>query len=132
MNSRKLVLIQTGIVAIGQIICTAAMMGAFALLHKFDRTVLLGGAIGAVTALANFFAMAMTAMLAADKAEKQDINGGKTMIKTSMFGRLIAMAAILIVFGKSGYCNILALVIPLVFTRPILTVWEFFRKAGEN
>lgn len=132
MNSRKLVLVQTGVVAAGQVICTAAMIGAFALLHKFDSTVLLGGIVGALVAVGNFFAMAMTAMIAADKAVKQDVKGGQALMRSSMIGRLVALAAILVIFGKSGYCNILALIIPQVFTRPILSVWEFFRKAGES
>ncbi len=132
MNSRKLVLVQTGVVAAGQVICTAAMIGAFALLHKFDSTVLLGGIVGVLVAIGNFFAMAMTAMLAADRAVKQDVKGGQALMRSSMIGRLVALAAILVIFGKSGHCNILALVIPQVFTRPILSVWEFFRKAGES
>ncbi len=132
MNSRKLVLVETGIVAVGQVICTGLMIGAFALLHHFDRTVLLGGIIGALVSIGNFFVMAMSAMIAADKAINQDVKGGKATIKSSMAGRLLAMAVILIVFAKSGYCNVLAMVIPLVFTRPILTVSEFFRKSGEK
>ena len=58
MDSRKLVLHETAIVAIGQVICTAAMIGVFALLGKFDLTVLWGGILGAVLAIANFFFMA--------------------------------------------------------------------------
>lgn len=132
MNSRKLVLVQTGVVAAGQVICTAVMMGAFALLQKFDSAVLLGGIVGVLVAVGNFFAMALTAMIAADKAQAQDVNGGKATMKASMFGRLIVMGVILVVFGKSGYCDVLALLIPQVFTRPILTVWEFFGKAGDQ
>lgn len=132
MDSRKLVLVETGIIAAGQAVCTAAMIGVFALLHKYDTTVLLGGIIGALVAIGNFFAMAMGAMIAADKAEKDDVKGGKATVRSSMYGRLLAMAAILIVMGKSGYCNVIALLVPLVFTRPILTVYEFFRKSGEK
>lgn len=132
MNSRKLVLVETGIVAIGQIVCTGLMFGAFALLHSFDTTVLLGGIIGALVSIGNFFVMAMSAMIAADKAINQDVKGGKATVKSSMAGRLLAMAIILVVCAKSGYFNTLALVIPLVFTRPILTVSEFFRKSGEK
>lgn len=132
MDSRKIVLVETGIVAAGEAVCTAAMMGVFALLNAFDNTVLIGGIVGALVAIGNFFAMAMGAMIAADQAAKQNIKGGKATIRSSMFGRLLAMAVILVVMGKSGYCNIIALLIPLVFTRPILSVYEFFRKPGEN
>lgn len=132
MDSRKLVLTETGIVAAGQVVCTAAMMGVFALLHQFDTTVLLGGIVGALVAVGNFFAMAMGAMIAADKAAQEDVKGGKATVRASMVGRLAAMAVILIVFAKSGYCNLIALLVPLVFTRPVLTVYEFFRKSGDQ
>lgn len=132
MNSRKLVLVETGIVAAGQAICTAAMIGVFALLHQYDRTVLLGGIVGALVAIGNFFAMAMGAMIAADRAAQDNVKGGKATIKASMTGRLIAMAVLLIVFAKSGYCNVIALVVPMVFTRPVLTLYHFFRKPGEQ
>ncbi len=132
MDSRKLVLTETGIVAAGQVVCTAAMMGVFALLHQFDTTVLLGGIVGALVAIGNFFAMAMGAMIAADKAAQEDVKGGKATVRASMVGRLAAMAVILIVFARSGYCNLIALLVPLVFTRPVLTVYEFFRKSGDQ
>lgn len=132
MNSRKLVLVETGIIAAGQAICTGLMIGAFALLHRYDTTVLLGGIVGALVAIGNFFAMAMSAMIAADKAVNDDVKGGKATVKSSMFGRLLAMAVVFIVLGKSGYCNVIAMLVPLVFTRPILTVYEFFRKSGEE
>lgn len=132
MDSRKLVLQETAVVAVGEILCTAAMMGVFALLHAFDASVLLGGIIGAAVSIGNFFAMAVTAMIAADKAEAQNVKSGQATMRSSMFGRLFVMAVIFIIGAKSGYCNVLALVIPLVFTRPILSVWEFFRKSGEK
>lgn len=132
MDSRKLVLTETGIVAAGQAVCTAAMMGIFALLHQFDTTVVVGGIVGALVAICNFFAMAMGAMIAADKAAQDDVKGGKATIKASMTGRLVAMAVILIVFPKSGYCHLIALLVPMVFTRPVLTLYHFFRKSGEE
>ena len=39
MDSRKFVIIQTGIVALGQALCVAAMVGIFALLGKFDTSI---------------------------------------------------------------------------------------------
>lgn len=132
MDSRKLVLHETAIIAIGQVICTAAMIGVFALLGKFDLTVLWGGLLGAVLAIANFFFMAIGANLAADKAEQQDVKGGKAVIHSSYLLRQIVLIVILFAGAKSGFCNVIALLLPLVFTRPILTVGEFFRKSGER
>ena len=131
MDSRKFVLKETGIVATGIVIGTLIMFGIFALLAKFDQAVLLGGAFGTIVSTLNFFFMAMAADLAADKAEKQDVAGGKAMIQRSMLLRTVAMFAIFFALAKSGICNVISLVVPLVFVRPTITIAEFFRKKGD-
>ncbi len=133
MDMRKFVLRQTGIVALGELLGVAAMVGIFALLGVFDNTVLLGGIVGGVVAVANFFAMAIGVNLAADKAQNQDVKGGQATIKASYILRLLVMALVLFAFARSGLCNVIALVVPLIFVRITLTVAEFFRrKPGEE
>jgi len=66
MDSRKIVYRETGIISIGQVICLGVMYLVFALLGYFDRAVLLGGLVGTVMAILNFFFMAVSASLAAD------------------------------------------------------------------
>ena len=131
MDSRKFVLKETGIVAIGTAIGSFVMLGVFALLSMFDLSVLLGGIIGCIVAILNFFFMAIVADLAADKAEQQDVKGGKAMIQRSMLLRTAAMFIIFFALAKSGVCNVIALVVPLVFVRPTITIAEFFRKKGD-
>lgn len=128
MDSRKLILRETAMVAVGEALCVALMLGVFALLGRFDRPVLLGGIVGGFAATANFFFMALGAMLAADKAEAQNVKGGKATIQMSYLLRLAVLALLLFAFAKSGLCNVFALVIPLIFVRPILAVAEFFCK----
>jgi PTS system beta-glucosides-specific IIC component len=48
MDSRKLVLRETAVVAIGQVICVAAMIGICALLGLYSRAILLGGIFGGI------------------------------------------------------------------------------------
>ncbi len=132
MDSRKIVYRETGIVAIGQVICLAVMYAVFALLGYFDSTVLLGGIIGTALAVGNFFFMAVGASLAADKAVNQDVKGGTALVKSSYMLRLLVIFLILFACVKSGLCNAFASVLPLVFVRPIITVAEFFRKSGEE
>ena len=132
MDSRKIVLKQTGIVAAGQALCTGAMLGIFALLGAFDRAVLLGGIFGAIVAIGNFFFMAVAAMQAADKAEQQNVQGGQATIKSSFLLRMVVIFILLFALVKSGLCNVIAVVLPLAFTRPILTISEFFRKSGDQ
>lgn len=133
MDMRKYVLRQTGIVGLGELLGVAVMVGIFALLGKFDRSVLLGGIVGGVVAVGNFLAMAIAVNIAADKAQQQDVKGGQATIKGSYLLRLAVMAVVLFAFAKSGLCNVIALVVPLIFVRFTLTVAEFFRrKPGER
>jgi len=128
MDSRRIVLTQTALVAVGELIGVSAMTGIFALLGRLDSGVLLGGAAGGVLAVLNFFAMAIGASLAADKAEAQDVAGGKRLLKTSMLIRYAVLFLVLFACAKSGLFHKIALVVPLVFVRPTLTLAEFFRK----
>ena len=130
MDARKLVLRQTAVVLLGQVVGTAAMFGIFALLDKFDTSVLWGGVLGGAAAVLNFFFMAVCASLAADKAEAQDVKGGKALIQVSFLVRYALLFLVLFAGAKSGLCNPIALVVPLIFTRPSLTLSEFFRKSG--
>ena len=132
MDSRKFVLKETGIIAIGQAICIGIMIGVFALLGKFDRGVWLGGIFGGILATANFLFMAIGASLAADKAKDQNVKGGQAMIQGSYFLRMVLLFVLLFALVKSGLCNVITTVLPLAFTRPILTIAEFFRKSGEQ
>lgn len=130
MESRKIVYRETGIVAIGVTVCTAVMMLVYALLGRFELSVLWGGLTGAVLSIGNFFLMALGTSLAADKAENQDVKGGSLLVRNSYMLRLLGLFVVLILFAKTEVFNLIALVLPLVFVRPTLTVVEFFRKKG--
>lgn len=133
MDMRKYVLRQTGIVALGELLGVGAMIGIFALLGSFDTKVLLGGIVGGAVAVGNFLAMAIGVSIAADKAENQDVKGGQAVIKGSYALRMAVMALVLFAFAKSGLCNVIALVVPLIFVRFTLTLSEFFKgKTGEK
>lgn len=130
MESRKIVYRETGIVAIGVTVCTAVMMLVYALLGRFELSVLWGGLMGAVLSIGNFFLMALGTSLAADKAENQDVKGGSLLVRNSYMLRLLVLFVMLILCAKTEVFNLIALVLPLVFVRPTLTVVEFFRKKG--
>jgi len=129
-ESRKIVYQQTARIAIGQAVCIGLMFGVYALLQKLTLGVILGGLVGAVLALANFFFMAVIATLAADKAQAQDVAGGQKLMKSSYPIRILVLAVALILCAKSGYFDVLALALPLLFVRPIIMLGEFFGKRG--
>lgn len=131
MKSRKFILRETALLALGELVCAAAMVGVFALLGYFDYTVIVGGLIGCVLAVGNFFFMAISSDMAADKAEaEQDAKTGKKSMQLSYHMRLLIIGVLLFVFAKSGHCNVLAMACPLFFVFPIIIVIEFFRKSG--
>ena len=133
MDVRKMVLKETGIVAIGECIGVACMFGVFALLGHFDSTVLVGGLVGGIAAILNFLVMAIGVNLAADKAVAQNPAGGKMTIKGSYMLRMVLLFLILFAFAKSGVADAIALVVPLIFVRFTITIAEFFRrKPGET
>ena len=129
-ESRKLVFKETAIIAIGEAVCVALMCAVYAIIGKFSVAVMLSGLVGLLVATGNFFALAVVATLAADRAEAGDSLAGQKLMKSSYPIRLLVMAVVLILCAKSGYFDVLALALPLVFVRPVLTVAEFFRKKG--
>lgn len=131
MDSRKIVYKETLSVLIGELILVGVMFGVFALLKALDQKVLLGGLAGGLLAVGNFFFMAIGTSLAADKAEAQNVKGGQALIQTSYLVRMIVLAVLLFACAKSGYFNLYALVIPLLFPRLSITLAEFFRKKGD-
>lgn len=130
MDSRKIVYRETGIVAVGEILCCALMVGVFAALGFFQMNVLWGALAGAGVMTANYFFMAVTVSLAADKAQQGQTKQAKQMVQISSTVRLILMGIVLVAGIKLG-ANVIALALPLVFVRPILMVAEFFRKKGD-
>lgn len=122
---------QLGIVGLCHVLGVAAMIGIFALLGHFDYTVALGGLVGGLVSFLNFFFMVIGLSAAADRAQNQDANGGKGLVKGSYFIRIVVMFLVLFACAKSGHCNVIALVVPLLFVRPALMVAEFFGKKGE-
>lgn len=132
MKSRTFILRETALLAACELVCIAAMIGVFALLGYFDYKVILGGVIGGLISVGNFFFMAIASDAAADKAAEQDVKAGKSAIKVSYSMRMLIIGVLLFVFAKSGHCNVIALVCPLFFVFPIIMVIEFFRKSGEK
>lgn len=129
-ESRKIVLKETGLVLTGEAICVGLMLGVYAILGSFSIKVLLGGLMGGLLACGNFFVLAVVATLAADRAENQDVTGGQKLVQGAYPFRLLILAALLFLCAKTGFFDVLALVLPLLFVQPVLFIGEFFRKKG--
>ena len=130
MESRKEVLKQTGIYAAGILLCSSLMVAVFAALGYFSLNVVLSALVGSITIILNYLFMAITVVLAADKAQKGEPAAGQKMIQLSGVIRLVLMGVVLFAAIKAGG-NVIALVLPLAFLRPVLMLAEFFGKKGE-
>lgn len=137
MNVRKFILLETALLALGELICSAAIVGVFAMLGQFSYKVIVGALIGALLAIGNFFFMAIISNVVADKtianADSEDaVKQGKAAMKSSYGLRLLVIGVLLFIFAKSGHCNLIAMICPLFLIFPIITVIEFFRKSGDQ
>ena len=132
MSSRTFIFQETLFLLLGELLCSAIIVGIYALLGALEPGVIWGVLVGAVLSTANFFMLGVSADAAASKAQEQDVKGGKTLMRLSYQFRLIVLFVILFAFAKSGICSPLAMVLPLILFRPILMVIEFMRKPGEK
>lgn len=130
MDSRKIVYQETAIVAVGELIGAAIVVGIFAALGMFQMRVVWSALAGSAIVIVNYFLMAVTVSLAADRAEKGEVEQGQKMIRLSSTVRLLVMAVALFVGIRLG-AQVVALALPLVLVRPILLLAEFFRKKGD-
>lgn len=127
MQARKHVFRETGIMAVGQLIGGALTVAVFWALGYFQPNVLWGVLAGCLVTLGNYFFMAVTVDLAADRAEKGEVQQAQKMVHLSSTVRLVVMGLVLFLCIRMG-ANVVALLVPLLLERPILMLSEFFRK----
>lgn len=130
MDTRKIVLKETAIVAVGVAVCSAAMVAVFAAFGHFTANVLWGAVAGTLLTVFNYFLMSVVVSVAADRAQQGHVKQAKSMVQLSSVVRLGLMAAILIA-GHFAGASLLAMALPLLFQRPVLLLAEFFRKKGD-
>ncbi len=129
---RPIVWKETGAIALGQVICCGITLAVYWLIGKFSMAAVLGVLVGGILATLNFFIMALGADMAADKGQNQEKKGGQALISLSYTGRMVVLFVLLALLAKTGIFNILALVLPLAYVWPIVSVKTLFLKKGEK
>ena len=77
-------------------------------------------------------AFAQKVTMAAEKASGgESAKAGKGLVQASFLIRTFLLFLVMFALLKSGLCSVFALVLPLLFVRPILIVEQFFQKDGE-
>lgn len=120
------------LVSAGEIIITALMFGVFALGGFWSLRVLWGGLLGCGLTIVYYGLAAVGVAIAAKKAEKQDVLGGKRTLRRSMLLRFALIIVVVVMALKGGMVNPIALVVPLLLFRPIFSICELFRKSGDK
>ena len=128
-NNKNPVIGETLRLSLGMLICLAAMLGVYWLMGKFSTLILISGAVGTLVAIGNFFFMAVGLSNLVESATEAQI---KLRTQGSFMVRTFAILAILVVAIKVLGCDAIATLVPLLFTRPILTVEQFILKAKED
>ena len=134
MNSNRYLWRQIRRVAIWHLIWGAVTCGIFALLKRFDLSVLWGTLAGIVIAVLNYIALAYYGNKAADMAENQDVDAGRKLLQMSYTGRMLGIFAALVVCALVKVFHLLALVIPIAISSSILKALEMYdnRKRGGS
>jgi hypothetical protein len=124
MDSRKIVYKETAVVAIGVAICVAIMLAVFALLGAFDRSVLLGGIIGGVLTVANFFFMA----LGVQRAMEKDPDDAKKSMRASSSGRMLGLFIVAVIGVVLDCFHTVAVLVPMLFPRIAIAIRPLWDK----
>lgn len=132
MDIKKYIFKMTLLLAVFELVGVGITTGIFAMLGHFHWNVIVGGLVGLVLTVGNFFFMAIGTQIAADRAMAQDVKAGKATIHFSYFGRIAVMFIVMAAFAYVGWGQPIAMVIPLLLERPILTVADYLGRKGDQ
>ncbi len=128
MDGAKFVKRESVHIAIGEMLLVGVMFIVFAALKKFDWTVLVGGLVGGALTVLNFYIMALNALAASDKAVKNDVTGGKSLMHFSYIARYAVIFIVLCVLALTKIGNPIACALPLVFIQPVIIAKNLLMK----
>ena len=143
MTVQPAVIQETKRIAGGTLILTAAMLIVFALLGRMDYTVVLGALLGAAYAVGNFFLLALSVQMAAEKMNgshpaplpepeegeepteaplSPEAQEARKKMQLSYTGRMLLLIVVAIVAIKAPCFNAIAALIPMLFPRIIIFI----------
>ena len=111
-------------IAIGEVVVLLLMYIVFFLVGRFDRSVVLGGLLGAFCNILYFFLMCMGLNSA---LAQPDQKSRKKSMTVSYYLRLVVLGIGIAIGLKMDCFHNIAVVVPVLMTRPIIAVLEYFR-----
>lgn len=103
---------------LGCLICTGLVMVGFLVAKQFDYTVALGGLVGWLLAIGNFFFMSIGVVKA---LETGDESSAKLKMRSSYIGRTVVMIAVMAVSLVVDWMHWLPVVASVFYPRIVIT-----------
>lgn len=127
MKPNKTVRKETGILLLGTLILCGVLCGVFAIVKKFDYTVVTGALLGGLASVLNFFLMALTVQSAVNKEPDE----AKKKIQLSYTVRMFALVVVLGVGVYLPYFHWLAVLASALFPRVTILFRSLVLKKQE-
>ena len=120
-------------VSLFEIICIALMYVVYAIIGLFTKQVLIGGLLGGLLAIGNFFVLSIAVCSATDRAvESGDSSKAALAIRSSSTLRLLCIGVILFFAFRAGICDPIAALVPLILLRISMAIVGFFFKEDKK
>lgn len=115
MKVDRAVVRETTHIAIGLLAVDVLLCVVFAILRRFDYTVVLGALLGSAFSLLNFFLLGLTVQKVVHSGEEP-----KKAVRTSYSLRMLLVMAILVVGIVAPCFHVIAVIVPFLATQPII------------
>lgn len=99
-----------------------------ALVKNFDLPLILGTVAGWAVAVCYYVSIIIFVDMAAEKADKGDVEGGQKLLQISRSLRMLGVFAVLLLLAITKVFDILTLVLPLLFVRPSMSISAAFQR----
>ncbi len=118
-------------IAIGSLVCTIIVIAVFAVIGRFDYTVLIGGAVGFSAAFLNFCCMSVSVVRA---LETGDEVAAKLKLRSSYITRTLGLVAIIAVAIAVDFINFVPVLLSVFYPRITITacnIWNTYNKKSQ-
>lgn len=131
MRLDKEVLHENRKMALGCFVCTALVLAGFLIARKSDCTVVLGGMVGWMLAVGNFFFMSLGI---AKALETGDENAAKLKMRSSYIARTVVMIVVMALAILLDFIHWIPVVLSVFYPRIVITAEKLlaFAKAGKK
>ena len=129
MVSKSVAIKETLKITVGEAVVLLLMFFVFFLIGRFDMTVVFGGLLGAAASILYFVLICIGVNSA---IREEDPKRQKMSLSVTYYLRLILLGICIVVGLKFGCIHNIAVVVPVLMIRPILTVAEILRKGVKE